>query len=128
MITTTIPIEGTFDIAKGRSSLRIHIAAQRWPTVFSARVAAALTALGELIIAYGSNRVIIVKAEISNGGTNDGIAFAVNLPLLDIDEPRLCQALSRLERATDTLGIRNIANSTQIATRVLVMEERTLVS
>jgi hypothetical protein len=125
MITTTIPIEGTFDIAKGRSSLRTHIAVQRWPTVFSARVTTALTALGELIMAYGSNRVIIVKAEIINGGNNDGVAFEVNLPLLDIDEPRLCQALARLERATDTLGIRNIANSTQIATRVLVMQERT---
>jgi hypothetical protein len=127
MITTTIPIEGTFDIAKGRSSMRAHIAVQRWPTVFGARVSAALTALGELIIAFGSDRVIIVKAEIIYGGTNDGVAFEVNLPLMNTDEPRLSQALARLERATDTLGMRDIANITQIATSVLVVEERTSV-
>ena len=34
MVTTAIPIEGTFDIAKGRSSLRTHIAVHRWPPVF----------------------------------------------------------------------------------------------
>ena len=64
MISTTIPIQGTFDIAKGRNSLRAHIAAQRWPPTFGARAAAVVTALGELILNVQGQNLVIVRMNV----------------------------------------------------------------
>jgi hypothetical protein len=120
MVTTTIPVEGTFDIAKGRSSLRTHIAIHRWPPVFGAHASAALTAIGELILALNSNRIILIKMGVIADGDDQGIVFELALPLLDANIPRLDEALARVERATDDLDIRETANSVQISAHILV--------
>lgn len=122
-MVTTIPIEGTFDIARGRSSLRTHVAVHRWPPQFNARTSAALTALGELILACSPNRVVIIRLEVVADGEDKGIVFDMTLPSLEVDKLRLDQGLARIERAVDRLDIREFPNGMQVTAHVCVAEK-----
>ena len=122
-MVTTIPIEGTFDIAKGRSSLRTHVAVHRWPPQFKARTSAALTAFGELILACSPSRVVIIRLEVIAEGNDQGIVFDMTLPSPDGDKLRLDQGLARIERAVDRLDIRELPNSMQVTAKVCVTEK-----
>jgi hypothetical protein len=123
MTVTTIPIAGTFDIAKGRSSLRTHVAIHRWPPQFNARSSAALTALGELILSCSPSRVVIVRLEVIADGDEQGILLDMTLPLSGGDRLRLEQGLARIERAVDRLDIREFSDSIQLSAQVCVQEK-----
>jgi hypothetical protein len=122
MVTTTLPIEGTFDIARGRSSLRTHIAVHRWPPVFGARASAVLTAIGELILASGVNRVILVRMGVIPEGEDQGISFELALPSQDVNMTRVRQASVRVERAADGFDMRETGYSLEIAAQVSIKE------
>lgn len=119
MVTTTIPVEGTFDIARGRLSLRTHIAVYGWPPVFAARASAVLTAIGELILTSRANRVIPVKIEIITEDEDRGIAFDLALPL-SAYATQWEQALSRVERAADGFDAQETASSMEISAWITV--------
>ena len=118
MISTTIPIQGTFDIAKGRNSLRAHIAAQRWSPTFGARAAAALTALGELILFASRHNLVIVRMTVVDTGDQAGIHFACNIQAPGDNLSAFQEAENRLGRATDSLELREVAQSIQISASV----------
>jgi hypothetical protein len=122
MVITTIPIEGTFDIARGRSSLRTHIAVHRWPPVFAARASAVLTAIGELVLTSRVGQVVLVKMAVIAEGEDQGIHFDLVLPTPDIDTARLQQALTRIERAADGFVMRKIGENLEISAQVSVKE------
>lgn len=114
MISTTIPIQGTFDIAKGRNSIRAHIAAQRWSPTFGARVAAALTALGELILYTNRNNLVIVRMNVHEEGDTAGIEFVCTVQIPEGDLRAYQDAEARLARATDDLDLRKVAQNIHI--------------
>lgn len=116
MLITTIPIEGTFDIARGRLSLRTHTAIHGWPPVFAARASAVLTAIGELIIASGANRVIPVKMGVVAESEDQGLTFELSLPAQDANSSQWETALARVDRAADSMSTRDIANNIEIST------------
>ena len=118
MISTTIPVQGTFDIAKGRNSLRAHIAAQRWSPTFGARAAAALTALGELILNAQGQNLVIVRLNVIDEGEVKGVQFVCNIQINDADTYE--NAAQRLQRAADDLDVREVAQNAQIVASVYV--------
>lgn len=120
MISTTIPIQGTFDIAKGRNSLRTHVAAQQWPPTFGARAAASLTALGELILQAGKNSLVIVRINIIEDGSSAGVQFECSFPRPTGDLAPFEDAQNRLGRASDQLSIQEIGGNIQVTAAVLV--------
>jgi hypothetical protein len=118
MISTTIPIQGTFDIAKGRNSLRAHIAAQHWSPTFGARAAAALTALGELILQANKHNLVIVRMNVFEEGNEIGVQFTCTIQIPEGESAGLRQAEDRLSRAADQLEMQEIAHSVQITAGV----------
>ena len=58
--------------------------------------------------------------EVIVDGDDQGIVFELALPSLDVNIPRLDEALARVERATDALDIRETANSLQISATLSV--------
>jgi hypothetical protein len=73
---TAVPIQGTFDIAIARNTLRSKIVQQRWPIVFNARAATALTALGELILALDRSQTIVIQIETLTDEKKCGIQLS----------------------------------------------------
>ncbi len=118
MISTTIPIQGTFDIALGRRTLRSKIAAQRWNPTFNARASAALTALGELILLGGTERVVPVRLIIIKGQQNEGVKLACTVSNIESGSERLYKVLDQLERAADNMEIEELSNGMQVALHV----------
>ena len=106
MLSTVIPIQGTFDVAKGRNSLRTHIAVQRWPANFGARASALLTALGDLILSSGQGHLVPVQMFFENNDGTVGIRFNCAIPLHNIASERFQDIVSRLERASDTINVK----------------------
>ncbi len=60
---TVVPIQGTFDIAYARNTLRLKIAQQRWSMFVNAHASIALTALGELILLTERAQPVMVNIE-----------------------------------------------------------------
>jgi len=102
MRSTFIPIQGTFDIAHARASLRVHMAAQHWSTRFCARATIAITALGELIIAAEHGGVATVRVSIHEG-TKPGVELSCVVRLRSSNEHRLEQAIATFDRTVDLL-------------------------
>lgn len=117
MTSTTIPIQSTFDIARGRNSLRTHIAAQRWTPVFGARASAALTALGELILYAEINNVVVVRLRIVEVNGAGGIELMCAVAG-DTHNERFTEAQTRLRRAVDELEMEDGYNGLQITARL----------
>ena len=115
MISTTIPIQGTFDIAKGRSSLRTHVAAQRWSPTFGARAAAVLTALGELILNAGRHNMVIVRMIIIEDGKDAGVQFSCSIHLPEGEQGVFNDSYDRLGRAADDVQTQEIAGNLQVS-------------
>jgi len=114
MISTVIPIQGTFDIAKGRNALRTHIAANSWPTHFTVRASALLTALGDLILMSEHGHGVIVRADIVVDGGEPGIRLVCDLELSRVDASRLDHCKSRLNRASDQLELSSSGSFTNV--------------
>ncbi len=119
MRLTTMVIEGTFDIARGRNSLRTHTARQRWPPVFVARATAALTALGELILSSQPEKPVVVQLNIIDRGHDPGVQFTCNIEPFNHTLPRLRKAQENLARATDDLDVHETANGIRISAHML---------
>jgi len=119
MNTTKIDIQGTFDIAKGRNTLRKFIMAQRWSPTFNARASTALTALGELIICSSpEHEMIEVQVYILDTDDDTGIEMNCQIPILESGNLALETAQDRLKRAADHLFINNQGRTWQVALQV----------
>ena len=112
---TTIPIQGTFDIAKARHVVRTAVILRRWPITFNARVAAAITALGEIIIATGSGSATPLRIEILDQEFKQGISLQFSLIGTDLDLSSLRAKQSRLASAVDEMNVEGRANRLEIA-------------
>lgn len=104
MATTVLPIEGTFDIARGRNTLRSHIMANNWTPMFGARAAALLTAIGELILYAGGGHIVIVRLNVIEEGDEAGVEVSCEMNPPDADNPQYEKARQRLVRASDLLA------------------------
>lgn len=106
MISVMIPVEGTFDIARGRNAIRSHIATRHWPVYMNARAATLFTALGDLIACNQYRELVLVQLELEESGPACGIRLSCTVAVdtkkqhneqLTIIEGRLRQAADRLE-------------------------------
>jgi hypothetical protein len=118
--TSFIPIEGTFDIALARRAVRVRMAARRWAPTAYGRVSAALTALGELILLPSVLKAVIVKIDIFDLPESSGIELSCTLIQTEPDGGQMQVAQERLQRATDQLQIKLVANQTHICARLLI--------
>jgi len=98
-----LPIQESFDIARGRNSIRTLISLRHWPVTFVARAATGLTALGELLLLTGNSRVIPVRAEILGNDQGSGIVLDCRLDLQATSLPQWEEKLDKLTRAVDEL-------------------------
>jgi hypothetical protein len=105
MATSNLPIEGTFDIARGRNTLRSYVIANNWTPMFGARAAALLTAIGELILYAGGGQMVIVKLNVIEDGDSAGVELACEMKPPSGDNQQYEKARQRLVRASDTLEI-----------------------
>lgn len=118
--TAVIPIQGTFDIAQARATLRTHLALFRWSPLFTARASTAVTALGELIIAFEHGRVCPVRMQISNA-KKPGIDFICKLHIdKDDDQARTDYLLKHLDTCVDWLDINEIDGMINLHAKMLV--------
>lgn len=103
MFSTVIPVQGTFDIAKGRNLLRSHIAEQHWPTTTNVRAAALLTALGDLIVPACLDFSVPIHVEFAPDGSHRGIHVSCEVPECCATDARMVQVQEALRQVTDHL-------------------------
>jgi hypothetical protein len=121
---TTIPIQGTFDIALGRRTLREKVLAQGWKPSFNARAAAALTALGELILLASGGKSVPVTLRLVEDADDAGIQLSCQVNPTDVIADSLDQATERLDQATDDLQIEKTARGFRIMAQVRCYESK----
>lgn len=119
---TTIPIQGTFDIALGRKTLREKVLAQGWKPAFNARAAAALTALGELILLASAGKTVPVTLRMLEEANDPGILLSCQVNPMDVIPDSLDQATERLNQASDDLQIEETTRGFRIAVQVRCYE------
>lgn len=100
-MATVLPIQGTFDIAKGRNMLRTHIAVRSWSTQFNVRASALLTAIGELILTTDPDHLSLVKVEIVPQGKDAGIEMHTRCHLSHGDSRLIESTRQNLARVAD---------------------------
>ena len=116
--STIVPIQGTYDIALARNTLRTKIALQRWPIVFNARAATALTALGELILITGKVQPIPIKIEILGQPSKCGIKLTCRFSLPDKRPIRWEEHKHKLEQAAADTKIQESESEIEITAYV----------
>ena len=112
--TTVIPIQGTFDIAQGRNTIRTRIASQHWPVSFNARSATAMTVMGELILLCNGSKAIPVRITLLNDQKPHGIELSCTLPKLTGEIVRWKSKMDNLTRVADTLDVKEHGGHVEI--------------
>jgi hypothetical protein len=112
--STVIPIQGTFDIAQGRNTIRSKVTLWRWPISFNARAATAMTALGELILFGNVSTVTPVHITFINSETECGIELRCTIPKSVSEADRWDVKADNLVRATDDLDVQESGNQIEI--------------
>lgn len=120
MATSNIPIEGTFDIARGRNALRSHVIANKWTPMFGARAAALLTAVGELILYAGGGQMVVVHLNVIEEGDGAGVELSCDMKPPSDDNPQYEKARQRLVRASDVLDMERNGEAMHICARIQV--------
>lgn len=120
MATSSLPIEGTFDIARGRNTLRSHVIANNWTPMFGARAAALLTAVGELILYAGVSQMVVVRLNVIEEGADAGVEISCEMKPPDDENPQYEKARQRLVRAADVLDIERDSEVMHIVASVQV--------
>jgi len=115
---TVIPIQGTFDIALARNTIRSKINLRRWSIAFHARAATAITALGEIILTNDQKQAVAVHMSFLNEQGRCGVEFACSLPKSITEQSQWERKSQNLERAVDTLDIHE--NETQVLVHAYV--------
>jgi hypothetical protein len=119
-IATVVPIQGTFDIALARNTLRTKIAQQRWPMVFNARAATALTALGELILMVGKAQAVPIHIEVLEEPKKYGIRLNCRFRLPDKKPIRWEEQKNKLEQAAADTEIQESQTEIEVTAYVWV--------
>ena len=120
---TVIPIQGTFDIAQGRNTIRTKINLRRWPIAFHARAATAMTALGEMILMNDQKQVVAVYITFLNGQGRYGVEFTCSLPKSIVEKIQWERKSHNLERAVDTLDLHENGDNILVEAYVLLGKE-----
>ena len=118
MTTSTIPVQGTYDIALGRRTLRQKISNQRWEPTFNARAAAALTAMGELILLGGLGTIVPVTIRVFEESDLSGVEFSCSLDTAQMDNYRLDETMQRLVNVTDELNMQENGRGHRLTAQV----------
>lgn len=105
MGSSVIPIQGTFDVAKGRNSLRTEIARQCWPGTLNVRASATLTALGDLIVHSKPTSSVPVHVDFHLEGPRPGIHICCTMSSYYITQEALARIQNNLNTACDELVI-----------------------
>lgn len=101
--STVVFIQGTFDVARARNILRLKIAQQGWTPFYQAKAAAALTALGELILSTQPTLPVLVKISRIDQADAAGIKLSTQLVGSTEKKPiRWEEHTANLKRAAET--------------------------
>lgn len=119
-ISTVVPIQGTFDIALARNALRTRISRLRWPTIFNARAAMALTALGELILHVESSRPIVISIEMLEQSQKCGIRLSCRFALGDKKPLYWDERKQNLKRVSQDTDIQESEGEIEVTTYIWV--------
>ena len=119
-LTTTIPVQGTFDIAQGRNTIRTKIAMQHWPVTFAfyARATTTLTALGEIILLLDKSRSMCIQLIFFNCEPHCGIELSCRLPKTAQTASSWDVKVANLKRAADELDIHESPSHLEIQARI----------
>ena len=115
LTSTVVPIQGTFDIARARNSIRAMISLRRWSANFNARAATALTALGELILLTGGNKTVPIRVEIHECENRCGIMLSCTVEASNSEPARWEAKQNNLRRAVDEFDIEEKISQLRIA-------------
>ena len=104
----TVPIQGTFDIARGRNVLRNQLAAYHWPPTLWARGAALLTAMGELILSTQTTHAVPLEMAIVTEQREIWMRCTVSLD--NVSSEMLSTLEERIQRAADHADVNRQLN------------------
>jgi|GEM_PF-5908043 len=105
MVLNIIPVQGTFDIARGRQMLRTHTSAQHWPPNQIARVCALLTAIGELIVRAELSYTIPIEVLLGFDHGQRKILMHCSVIFEHISAETLFSLEKSIQRAADQVDI-----------------------
>lgn len=122
MTTTTLPIQGTFDIAMARNVLRRTGQSYKWPPQFAARASAALSALAELGLFAQTAQMscFYLKFDVLNCAGGDGVEFSCEIKTHGQSNNYMNYARLQLERASDEIEVEQAAGLEKIKVRVWI--------
>lgn len=116
-ISTVVGVKEAFDVARGRALLRTMILSRRLNPRLNVRATTALTALGELIVAANTTRIVPLKIGVVESGQSTGIEMSCDIETCN-DDGTLIESYHQLRRVTDDLDIQNTAAAMRITLRV----------
>jgi hypothetical protein len=119
-MTTTLPIQGTFDIAMARNVLRRTAQSYNWPPQFRARASAALSALAELGLFAQTSQAscFYLNVDVLNKSGNEGVEFSCEVKSSGQYNNYVNYARLQLERASDEIEVKQASGIEQIKVRV----------
>jgi hypothetical protein len=115
-----VTVQGTFDIALARNTLRTKIAQQRWPTIFNAHASTALTALGELIILADRTHPVPITIEMLEQSDKGGIKLSSHFRIPDRRPVQWEDQKRNLEQAAADARIQESGNEIEITAYVWI--------
>lgn len=120
MAGESIQISDNFDVSLARNVLRRKVAEQNLKPTFRARAAAALTAMGQLLISANTQGRISI--EVTEQNTTPGIKLSCHFAWPDNRYLWLDEARTRLSRVSDELEISDTAEGPCIVLWVWLSE------
>lgn len=118
--STVALIQGTFDIAQARNTLRIKIAHRGWTPLFNAHASTALTALGELILSLKQAQPIPVKIASVEQPGRCGIELSTRFRLTVEKPPQWDERCRNLEKASAETTFNESGDVIEITTCIRV--------
>lgn len=101
--STVVFIQGTFDVARARNVIRLKIAQQRRTPLYQAKAAAALTALGELILSTEPTLPISVRISDIDQPESTGIKLSTQFRVSEKKPVGWEEYSANLQRAAETI-------------------------
>jgi len=117
---TVVPIQGTYDIAYARNTLRVKIAQQRWSMFVNAHATIALTALGELILLTERLQPVMVNIETLAEPNRYGVKLSSRFDVPDERPSNWEEKQRNLQQAATEFDLVEIEDGVEITVYIWV--------
>lgn len=123
MAVNIIPIQGTFDIARGRNLLRTQMANENWHPILWARGAALLTAIGELILSTQTTYAIPLEVSTVVDQKHRELYMSCTVSLENLSCEMFNTLEERIQRAADQIDVNRQLNRACIKAHLYPVRE-----